>query len=98
MVLSAGAIKSPHLLMLSGIGPKEQLQEFGIPVSPHRGAEVWGFSLIMASSWADFAECHSDHIKSEKDILWFGEPEVKDGFIYPSEGPGFGVSLNDSLL
>jgi L-alanine-DL-glutamate epimerase-like enolase superfamily enzyme len=28
----------------------------------------------------------------------FEGPEVKDGFIYPSEGPGFGVSLNDSLL
>ena len=31
VVLSAGAIKSPHLLMLSGIGPQEQLQQFGIP-------------------------------------------------------------------
>src|SRR5262249_48126850 len=31
VVLSAGAIKSPHLLMLSGIGPKDQLQQFGIP-------------------------------------------------------------------
>ena len=28
VVLSAGAIKSPHLLMLSGIGPKDQLQQF----------------------------------------------------------------------
>ena len=31
VVLSAGAIKSPHLLMLSGIGPQDQLQQFGIP-------------------------------------------------------------------
>ena len=31
VVLSAGAIKSPHLLMLSGIGPEDQLQQFGIP-------------------------------------------------------------------
>ena len=30
VVLSAGAIKSPHLLMLSGVGPEGQLQQFGI--------------------------------------------------------------------
>ncbi|HXH10977.1 MAG TPA: mycofactocin system GMC family oxidoreductase MftG [Alphaproteobacteria bacterium] len=32
IVLSAGAIASPHLLMLSGVGPAAQLREFGIPV------------------------------------------------------------------
>jgi choline dehydrogenase len=32
VVLSAGAIRSPHLLMLSGIGPEDQLQRCGIPV------------------------------------------------------------------
>jgi predicted dehydrogenase (TIGR03970 family) len=32
VVLSAGAIRSPQLLMLSGVGPKEHLREFGIPV------------------------------------------------------------------
>jgi len=35
VVLSAGAIRSPHLLMLSGIGPEDQLQQFGIPVVWH---------------------------------------------------------------
>jgi choline dehydrogenase len=32
VILSAGAIQSPHLLMLSGIGPGRQLQQFGVPV------------------------------------------------------------------
>jgi choline dehydrogenase len=35
VVLSAGAIRSPHLLMLSGIGPEDQLRQFGIPVVHH---------------------------------------------------------------
>ena len=32
IILSAGAIGSPHLLMLSGVGPREQLERYGIPV------------------------------------------------------------------
>jgi choline dehydrogenase len=32
VILAAGAIKSPHLLLLSGIGPGAHLQSFGIPV------------------------------------------------------------------
>ncbi|XP_063706300.1 glucose dehydrogenase [FAD, quinone]-like [Culicoides brevitarsis] len=32
IILSAGAIGSPHLLMLSGIGPRDNLEEVGVPV------------------------------------------------------------------
>jgi choline dehydrogenase len=32
VILSGGAINAPHLLLLSGIGPADQLEAFGIPV------------------------------------------------------------------
>ena len=32
IILSAGAVGSPHLLLLSGVGPAGQLADFGIPV------------------------------------------------------------------
>jgi choline dehydrogenase-like flavoprotein len=35
VIVSSGAFGSPQLLLLSGIGPAEQLQEFGIPVAQH---------------------------------------------------------------
>ena len=44
VVLSAGAIRSPQLLMLSGIGPKDDLSQFGIPLVrelPGVGQGLW---------------------------------------------------------
>ena len=32
VILSAGAINSPHLLMLSGIGPKEELENHHVGI------------------------------------------------------------------
>lgn len=43
VVLSAGAINSPHLLLLSGVGPAEQLQRVGVPLmhdSPGVGRNI----------------------------------------------------------
>ena len=44
VVLCSGAIRSPQLLMLSGIGPRDQLEEFGIEVlqeAPGVGQSLW---------------------------------------------------------
>ncbi|KAH8730612.1 oxidoreductase [Phaeosphaeriaceae sp. PMI808] len=35
VIVSAGAFQSPQLLMVSGIGPRETLEKFGIPVLVH---------------------------------------------------------------
>ena len=32
VILSSGAIGSPHLLMLSGIGPKQHLRDFNVTI------------------------------------------------------------------
>lgn len=50
VILSAGSIGSPQLLMLSGIGPGDQLHEAGIPVkldSPGVGANLQDHPFIV---------------------------------------------------
>ncbi|MDE8344633.1 MAG: GMC family oxidoreductase N-terminal domain-containing protein [Acidocella sp.] len=52
VILSAGALQSPKLLQLSGIGPAECLQPLGIPVimdSPGVGANMLEHRLLMMS-------------------------------------------------
>ena len=48
VVLCAGALKSPHILMLSGIGPREQLEQNNVPVlvdSPGVGQNLFNHPM-----------------------------------------------------
>lgn len=67
IIVSAGAIQSPKLLMLSGIGPKYHLEEMGIPIvvpSEHVGSNLYDHNygsieievhdpVYTLSEWAD---------------------------------------------
>ena len=84
--------------LTSGLRIVELANEHGIPVSPHRGGEVWGLHLLVATDCADLAEFHSDHIDEKRDMLWLNEPTPKNGYISPNDNPGFGVALNEAML
>ena len=64
----------------------------------HRGGEPWGLHLIVASDCLDLAETMPERWQKPRDDLWLDEPEVVAGVIEPSDEPGFGVRLNESLL
>ena len=84
--------------LTAGLRIVELANKHDIPVSPHRGGEVWGLHLLVATDCTDLAEFHSDHIKEERDILWLGEPSPENGYISPTDNPGFGVTLNEAML
>ncbi|MBL0123026.1 MAG: GMC family oxidoreductase N-terminal domain-containing protein [Betaproteobacteria bacterium] len=52
-LLAAGAVRSPQLLMLSGIGPGDQLQRFGIPVLADRAGVGSNLQdhLVLVMGW-----------------------------------------------
>jgi choline dehydrogenase len=87
VVLSAGAIKSPHLLMLSGIGPEDQLQQFGIrPVHhlPGVGQNLWNH----LSAQVTFKVKEGISLAADADAVHFG-------LHYTSQGSS---AVNDMLL
>ena len=69
-----------------------------IPVVPHRGGEVWGLHLIVASGCENLAEILPGTRESVQDDLWLGEPQAIEGLISPTNEPGFGVTVNEDLM
>ncbi|KAF6823861.1 versicolorin b synthase [Colletotrichum plurivorum] len=53
VILSAGAFQSPQLLMVSGVGPREQLQKFNIPIVAERSAVGKGMEdhVFFGPTW-----------------------------------------------
>ncbi len=79
VVLSSGAIRSPQLLMLSGIGPKDQLDQFGIPVVqelPGVGQGLWNH----LSAHINFKVKDDVVLKADLDAPHFGLHYTSQGW------------------
>ena len=83
----------------AGLRICELAEEYGVPVVPHRGGEVWGLHLIAANDACDdLAELVMGARDVGRDELWLGNPSVEGGKIAVADAPGFGVSLNQRML
>jgi choline dehydrogenase len=87
VVLSSGAIRSPQLLMLSGIGPADQLEQFGIPQVqelPGVGQNLWNHLSAQVT------------FKVKDGITLSTEPDAPHfGLHYTSQGSS---EINDMVL
>ena len=80
VILSAGTYNSPQLLMLSGVGPAEQLRPLGIPVAvdlPDVGRNLQDHVLVPLNF------LHSHPIS----LLAAGQPEHVEQFAAEGRGP-----------
>ena len=84
VVLCAGALKSPHILMLSGVGPREQLEEHRIPVlveSPGVGQNL--FNHPMGS--VTFQVNEDVKLTANAEALRFGLRVTSEPPSYPND-------------
>jgi choline dehydrogenase len=87
VVLSAGAIRSPHLLLLSGIGPEDQLREFGVQVVRHLPG-VGSNLMNHASAQTTFKVKDGVSLEAHRDAAHFS-------LHYTAEGSNY---VNDMVL
>ena len=82
----------------AGLRILDVARDAGVAVAPHRGGEVWGLHLIMATKGLDLAERNPGRRGAPRDELWLGEPQPENGYLQPSDAPGFGVTLSEALV
>jgi choline dehydrogenase-like flavoprotein len=73
VLLCAGAIDSPRLLMLSGIGPADELRSFGIPIAqdlPDVGQHLEDHLLVAGVAYAARREVERSHYNHADALLY----------------------------
>src|SRR4051794_21698506 len=83
LLLCAGAIDSPRLLMLSGIGPGGRLRSLGIPVSrdlPEVGMHLEDHLLLAGVAYRARGQVPRSHYNHADALLYVPQPD-------PDESP-----------
>jgi choline dehydrogenase-like flavoprotein len=114
VVLAAGAVKTPHILLVSGVGPQEELQRFGIPVISDLPGVGKNFSdhPNIALSWkpkvplVDYCSTHS--MAGVLNFTATGSPVVGDleilpllkpmGYLLTGSKPNTNAAASTSLI
>ena len=84
VALCAGALKSPHILMLSGVGPREQLEEHGVPVlveSPGVGQNLFNHPMSSVT----FQVNEDVKLTANAEALRFGLRVTSDAPSHPND-------------
>ncbi len=101
VLLCAGAINSPRLLMLSGIGPADQLRSLGIPVVrdlPDVGCHLEDHLLVAGVAYRARREVPLSHYNHADALLYVPHSDPNESpdllvmclslpFVLPSVGP-----------
>lgn len=84
VILSAGAVNSPQLLMLSGVGPGDHLQAMGLPVlqhNPNVGAHLSDHQGINYT-WRMTVPTYNDELRP-----WWGKAIAGARYLLGGRGP-----------
>lgn len=95
VVLSAGALQSPQLLMLSGIGPGEQLAAFAIPVL--RDAPAVGANLQDHLQLRAIYRCAKPITTNDALNSWLGRARLGLEWLLRRSGP-LAVGINQGAI